>query len=150
MVERSTIERRLTLRLVTYWEHVRGARLMPHENDIDPDAISDLWPHCFLVQMRDVVKTDYNYTYLGPAIFEAYNGDLIHDHDCPLVSPNASKLELHYAEVVATARPVLEENEFVNLSGQRVLFRQCMLPLGTGDRVESIFGGMRFRIIRRT
>jgi len=147
MAEPSPMERRLTLRLLTYWDDLRGDRPMPRENEIDPEVIADLWDNCFLIQVRDIVKSDYNYTYLGSAIRDAYTGGFAGEREpTPLVSPNASKLEMHYAKVIATCKPVLEEGEFPNLSGDIVKFRQCMLPLGSGNEVESIFGGMRFKI----
>ncbi len=46
---------------------------MPAEQDIDPDDIRDLWDSCFLIRVKDLGKADYNYTYLGEAIIEAYH-----------------------------------------------------------------------------
>jgi hypothetical protein len=146
MPERNFVERRLTLRLVAYWERLRGERPMPSENDIDPEDLAELWDFCFLVQVKDLAKKDFNYTYLGSAIVEAYRGGLSGDDPTALVTPDPKKLAFNYTRVINTKLPVIEEGEFSNLRGDTVKFRQCMLPLGQGPEVEAIFGGMRFKI----
>lgn len=139
-------ERRITYRLLAYWEALRGQRPMPEENDVDPDAIADIWDHCFVMQVRDILRKDYIYTYLGPSIAEAFRSGLSVDDAGGMVSPDASRLAPHYQQVLDHARPLVENGEFVNLRGQTVKFRQCLLPLGREGRVEAVFGGMRFKI----
>lgn len=146
MTQESFIERRITARLVAYWERLRDGREMPSENDVDPDHLADLWDYCFLVQVRDLAKQDYNYTYLGSAIVEAYRGGLSANDPSVLVALNANKLASNYAKVIETKKPVLEEGEFCNPSNYLVKFRQCLLPLGHDGQVDAIFGGMRFKI----
>lgn len=146
--KKSFVEQRITFRLLGYWEQLRreNGRPMPSESDIDPDDIQDLWDYCFLVQTRDMYKDDYNYTYLGSAILHAYKGGLSMDNPCGLVSPNANRLALNYSRILETRQPILEEGEFRNVRNQLVKYRQCLLPLGYGDEVDAIFGGMRFKI----
>src|SRR4051812_42763706 len=139
-------ERRITLRLLAYWERLRADRQMPREQDIDPDDIRDLWDNCFLIQVKDLGKADYNYTYLGEAIRNAYRFGLSESDPGGLLSPNAGKLAGGYRKVVATGKPLLEEGEFRNLHNEIIRYRQCLLPLGAGSKVEAVFGGMRFKI----
>ena len=140
-------ERRQSLRLVYYWDKLRGDRTMPVEDDIDPDheAIRDIWDHCFIVQMRDLINKEFNYTYLGPAIVDAYQGTLCGTEHGELVSLNASKLLDAYQEVIDTARPVLYSGECNDAGGGNVKFRQCLLPLGR-QQVEVIFGHMTYGV----
>lgn len=145
MIEQG-FERRINVRLVAYWERIRAGREMPSENDIDPEDLADLWDYCFLIQVRDLAKDDYNYTYLGAAIVEAYRNGLSQDDPGKVVSLNANTLAPNYTRVIDTRRPVMDEGEFLNPHGDTVKFRQCLLPLGHGNTVESIFGGMRFKI----
>ncbi|MFW0776470.1 MAG: PAS domain-containing protein [Rickettsiales bacterium] len=139
-------ERRLTVRLLAYWERLRRGKVMPTEEDIDPDDIEDLWENCFLVHVTDIDKPDYNYTYLGKAIDEAYRGHLSESEASGMVCPQAKWLKEHYLKIVETRKPIVEEGEFTNLNNKIVKFRQCLLPLGTGDEVKAIFGGMRYKI----
>src|ERR1700761_8086466 len=120
------LERRITLRLLGYWERLRKDRDMPTEQDIDPEDIHDLWDSCFLIHVKDLEKSGYNYTYLGQAIEEAYQGGLS-SADPALVSPHASKLSVCYAQIAQTRKPVVDEGEFVNQRNETVKYRQCLL-----------------------
>mgnify|MGYP000551252641 CR=1 FL=1 len=145
-MDSSTTERRITLRLIAYWERLRGDRTMPTEADIDPSDLQDLWGYCFLIHVKDIDKPDYNYTYLGMEIEKAYQGELTDDDIGAVASPNASKLAGSYARVIETRKPLIDEGEFVNLRNETVKYRQCLLPLGEDNKVDAIFGGMRFKI----
>jgi len=138
-------ERRITLRLLAYWEKLRRDRLMPVEDDINPEDIQDLWDSCFLIHVKDLEKPDYNYTYLGEAIARAYyNG--ITDDKFGMMSPHAEAHADCYTKVIDTGKPLVGEGEFRNLHNDLVKYRQCLLPLGENGRIDAIFGGMHFKI----
>lgn len=140
-------ERRQSLRLIHYWDHLRGNRIMPVEDDLDTDheAIHDIWDHCFIVQMRDLINKEFNYTYLGPAIVDAYQEQLKGFNHEKMVSLSASKLISAYREVMVTKRPVIHSGEIDNGRGSMLKFRQSLLPLGKND-VEVIFGHVTFQV----
>jgi hypothetical protein len=140
-------ERRLTQRLYRYWQEKSAGRPFPCENDIDPDELGEDWENCFLVQVRDIVNVqDYNYTYLGPKIMEAYRGHLKDEHNEFMVGPNAHSVSKSFGRVLASRAPVMEEGELTTLSGHKIKYRQCMLPIGTEDGVvEAVFGGLTFK-----
>jgi hypothetical protein len=139
-------ERRITVRLMAYWEKLRMRRAMPTEQDIDPDAIADLWDYCFLVHVSDLGKEGYHYTYLGSEIKKAYQGGLSEVDTNGLVSPNADRLADCYMEIIHGQKPVVDEGQFCNSRGEMVKYRQCLLPLGDDGDVKAIFGGMRYKI----
>lgn len=143
----SFTERRLTERLHHYWLEKSAGKPFPSENDIDPDELIRDWEHCFLVQVRDIVNVqDYNYTFLGAKIMEAYRGNLKDQHNEFMVGPNAHNVSKSFGRVMTTRAPVMEEGELVTLSGNMIKYRQCMLPLGTPEGVlEAIFGGLSFK-----
>ncbi len=142
-------ERRLSLRLLRYWQEKCGSRPMPIENDIDPEQLGEDWEYCFLLQSRDVANIqDYNFTYLGQKIMNAYFDKAIDEHNQFMVGPNAFRLSNHFSRVLETCGPVLDEGEFQTIHGHRVLYRQVLLPLGVeGKGIEAIFGGMNYKII---
>jgi hypothetical protein len=142
----NSAERRITLRLLAYWEKQRRGRLMPEEDDINPDDIRDLWDCCFLLHVTDLQKTDYNYTYLGQAIIDAYHHGVSKGDASGVISPHASALAPGCRQVAETCKPLLEEGEFVNLGQKVIRYRQCLLPLGQDNKVVAVFGGMRFKI----
>lgn len=143
-------ERRLAMRVIHYWDHLRGDRRMPHEDDLDMDheALDDIWEQCFVVQLRDVNtgRPEYNYTHLGTGIVAAYEQELAGTDVNGMVSLNASKLGGAYQEVIDSVSPVLHSGEFDNGSGQLIKFRQCLLPLGHDDEVEVILGYLNYYV----
>ncbi|MCE2926075.1 MAG: PAS domain-containing protein [Rickettsiales bacterium] len=146
MMASSVNERRITVRLMAYWEKLRAGRDMPREQDVDPDAISDLWDYCFLLNVKDMGKEGYQYTYLGPEIKKAYQGGLAEGDTNGLVSPNADRMADCYMEIIHSKAPVVDEGEFRNIRGDMVKYRQCLLPLGEEGDVKAVFGGMRYKI----
>lgn len=142
-------ERRLPHRLLRYWNEIKGDRLMPHENDIDPDVLGGDWDYCFVLQTRDLANvTDYNFTYLGKKIVAAHNDGSLAGADEMLVSTNARMLSSRFERVLETKAPVLEEGEFLTSHNRRVFYRQCILPLGSEQKgVEAFFGGMYFKFL---
>ena len=145
VMESLMMERRITLRLLGYWEKLRGVRTMPMAGDIDPDDIQDLWDNCLLVKVSGADKADYEYTYLGSAIADAYRtgSDNVDDGKPELAT---SSLSAGYRKVVETCKPLLDEGEFYNPNNHLVKYRLCLLPLGEGEKVQAIFGGIRFKI----
>ena len=142
-------ERRLSVRLMRYWDEARAGRALPIENDIDPEILGVDWGYCFLLQARDVANIqDYNFTYLGENIMKAYFDTALDAHNQFMVGPNAFRLSTHFTRVLDSKAPVLDEGEFATMHGRRVLYRQVLLPLGpTADVVEAIFGGMNYKIV---
>ena len=144
-------ERRLSLRLLRYWQEKRGIRALAVESDIDPEELGADWDYCFLLQARDVANIqDYNFTYLGQKIMGAYFDKAIDEHNQFMVGPNAFRLSGHFSRVLESKAPVVDEGEFQTLHGRRVLYRQVLLPLGESpDEVEAIFGAMNYKIADR-
>lgn len=139
-------ERRTSLILLQYWNELRGDRPFPHEDEIDPDRLAEVWGHCFLLQIRDIEEVkDYNYTYLGPKIVQAYNDGVLVPNGT-MITPNANDLAALYNEVIETQDPLMDENEYTNPAGDLIKFRQSMMPLGTPDgKVLAIMGGAWYK-----
>ena len=144
---RLIIERRLTQRVYMYWEGLCRERPMPEEDDIDPDMLGDDWPHCFLLQTRDIEHIEqFNFTYLGGGILEAYTRAGLSPNNLFLVGPDAFRLAPHFTKVIETRLPLIQNGFFFTEDGRKILYRQCLLPIGSKPKkVEAIFGGMLFR-----
>lgn len=142
--------RRIPDLLSAYWDEIRQKRALPAESDVSQEHLEKLgcWKDCFFIQVRDIAKEkDYNYSYLGKAIINAYGEDLTGVSIRAFTSPDAANLEEKYFEVIATARPVINEGEFQNARNLLVRYRQCLVPLGTAEgNVQAILGAMRYRL----
>ena len=145
----NSLHHRAHERLREYWDKLRGVRTFPHESEIDPDEIADIWASCFLISIDDVTKRiGYRYSYLGSELVSAF-GD---DADNPEVAmcllstalvPNTKKLD----EVIQKKQPVIDDGEFLNRYNMIVRYRTCLVPFGYEDgQVSHIFGVMRWRM----
>lgn len=134
--------------LLKYWTKLCSGRQFPHESDIEPDDIADLWDYCFLISLDDVVqRIGYRYSYMGAALVGAFGDDVNNpDMALRLLSttrvPNIKKLE----EVLDKKHPVIDEGEFVNAHHMSVRYRTCIVPLGyENGQVSHLFGVMRWK-----
>jgi len=142
------VERRINLRLLSYWEKLRHGRAMPSEEEVKADDLPDLWDCCFIIRTSDLYKEPANctYSYLGQTIIDSYHQGHTKGDSGKMISPSPANSSQNFRQVIENAKPLLEEGEFNNQNGELVKYRQCLLPLGRGDTVEAIFGGMSFKI----
>ena len=136
---------RIHERLEEYWNSIRGDRRMPEESDVSPESISDIWPNCFLVDVRN---SGYEYDYLGERILDAYGDDLRGRAICEsIVYPHPPKLMETFREVSSKISPVHVEEVFTNAQGVEIKYRSCVLPLTQkgGLEVAFLLGGMKWK-----
>ncbi len=146
MDESLSVERRINLRLLSYWEKLRRGRPMPAHTEINAEDLRDLWDSCFIISVSELSKPDASYHYMGQYIADAYTQGSLKSDASQMVSPKASGASRHFQKVVETGKPLIEEGEFANERSEIVKYRQCLLPLGHGGTVEMIFGGMTFKV----
>jgi hypothetical protein len=141
-------ERRITRRVIDYWQQIAAQQAMPEESLIDCDMLGNDWRHCFLLQTRDMRKIEqFNFTYLGEGIPDAYKAAGVEEDNFCLIGPKAFYLVSHFLYVADNAKPLIEENHFHAANGSKILYRQCMLPIGSKAKgVEGIFGAMLFKV----
>jgi hypothetical protein len=124
-------ERRLVLRLMEFWEARRQGRRFPALADIDPGAIADLWPSCFVLDTARHPSFPY-FHYFGPALAQ-YSGVFLSgksDWTATLLDKAVAK----YREALLRQEPVLIEDELTRFDGRRLLFRSVLLPLSDDQR----------------
>lgn len=139
---------RINEKLQEYWQALRGGRLYPQESDINPEAIRDIWDHCFLVSINEEdLKQGYKYTYLGTGLIEAFGDDLTsRDISARLIETSSQPLIASFEQVIRTGRPFSEESQFTNSPGMVIKYRSCILPLGDNpEKVDYILGAMKWR-----
>src|SRR4051812_19965755 len=135
MLLEASVERRINLRLLSYWEKLRKGRAMPSREEIRKDDLPDLWGSCFLIHASDLYRDKANctYVYLGQDIIDSYHEGHLKGDSGEMISPSAGNSLPHFLQVIQTGKPLLEEGEFNNQDGALVKYRQCLLPLGRGD-----------------
>lgn len=140
--------KRLHERVRQYWQSVKENRPFPREDEIDPMAIADVWEYCFLVNMRKGrVARGFNYEFMGSELMHAYGQNMVSLEHCgPDTAPHIASMLQHLDEVIESGEPAIDESEFDNVNGMRILYRCCLLPLGR-EKPEYILGCMRWKVV---
>jgi hypothetical protein len=142
------IERRLVLRLLGIWRDARGENAFPSLADMRSEALDEIWPHAFLIDVADsgsepVIRE------VG-AEFATYCPD-------PLTSRAISETphDTLAAEALSFVREVLERGvpvsrggRFTGGDGSDLLYRSIVLPLSEdGERITSLIGAVNCRVL---
>lgn len=127
----SRAERRLSLRLLAYWERLRRGEPMAERSHFDAHDIDDLWDDCFLLSISDG-RTQAEH--IGSNIKQSLVSFL--ETDDPLALDQENGLET----MLQSPKPMLHEGELTSRSGRPVRYRLCMLPLGENGTITAILG----------
>jgi hypothetical protein len=149
VVSRSNVsERRLNMRLMAYWQDLRGTSSHARVDRFDPDKIADLWPHCFSVApARNPDRATL--VHVGTAI--AADSGLITDDlvvsDVPADTLLGKALHL-VPEVLKLKYPVVDSGDFKDHLDRPSLYRSILLPLSDAEgKVCLLVGGARAKVI---
>ncbi|AAV86864.1 PAS domain-containing protein [Anaplasma marginale] len=144
-------ERRAINILCSYWDQLRNGRNFPAKEEIDPADIMEIWPYCFMLQVK--VADDgrkYECVYAGEESVRLYKSDLRYyseSENIVIFFPQIVEGLFDYLEsVVDNQRPLIEESEKTTADGSDIKIRQCLLPLGQDNVVDHIIGVVGGRI----
>ncbi len=141
-------ERRMTFRLLSHWQRVRGDKSYPHPDDIRLDDIPELKEFCFIINTRSEDSADYRFDYFGPRLSEIFDGDCINDTIDEAFGSD-SKLEStigFFSKVLEKQEPLSESESFITGS-QRILYRSLIVPISTdGQQIDYLLGTTNFKI----
>jgi hypothetical protein len=139
-------ERRLVLRLLSYWRDVCGDNDMPLPKDIDGSAIPDMWDYSFIINIDGDEGAsfesvgDWHVEFHGKPVVGVSVGDV---GDNTILGHSTSYLD----EVVKRQIPVTYGGEFIDADGNEILYRSILLPLSSdGVNVDAVLGGANCRI----
>jgi len=130
--------------LLDYWNEKRGDRAFPAPNEIKGSELSSVWDSCFIMEVIPQVRQNgYRLVYTGRRLsgdYENDQGTFIKNIVIGFLDSAKDKYEI----VVDTKEPLIEEDVVIK-PDHDLKFRQILLPLGEGEDVTAIFGGMRLR-----
>jgi hypothetical protein len=140
------IERRLVLRLLAHWRGLRGERAFPSFAALEPAAIADIWPHCFILEpaadgsglvvggVGDALDALFGRPLAGRPVAEIAAGSL------PFMATG------YVDEVLAKRAPVSHGGTFARRDGTRLLYRSILLPMSDdGATIYGLLGAMNCR-----
>jgi hypothetical protein len=136
---------RLTDALWNYWNALclKSGKEMPLESQIDPDQLEGFWEDCFLIESTN---HGYAFNYMGENLIEAYGKDLDNETMTKTMLPKNHPVARRYDIVTVQRKPMHDSSEFINSSGQKIYFRQLLLPFADSEgKIKYVLGGMRWK-----
>ncbi len=139
-------ERRLVLRLLTYWRDLQDEFCFPCFADLNPVELDDIWSHCFVL---DLSGND------GDPIFRTVGEAFAGFAECGFGNLKVSELPddtlawlstYYFAEIIEKRAPVSRGGEFTGRDGVKVLYRSILLPMAEdGETISGFFGAANCR-----
>lgn len=143
------LERRLVLRLLSYWRELCGERCYPSFADVDPTAIAEMWRNAFVIEVvgheQDPVirHAGTEFAASSPVSLEGLRLSAVP------AATLASHALSYVQAVIAKGVPISRGGEFVREAGSgrvRVLYRSILLPMSDdGETVSGLLGAANCR-----
>lgn len=128
-------EKRLTVRLMDYWNRLRKDAVVPDYTHFRSGSIDDIWPNCMVLVAEPTGshQNQFRFTYVGAKLEDVcgkdLSGQVAHQRLQSIVA--ATKIVRKIDEVYDTKAPVHDEGQFVNKRSKIVKYRAILLPFGT-------------------
>jgi hypothetical protein len=142
------MERRMVVKLLRYWRELAGAsRSYPSRSELDPRAMGDTWPSCFVLDHSED-RDDPAVEYVGEALGALCGAP---DEGTPASAIAAQSLLAHAASRAGTAVslkvPIVFGGEFRSHGGESLLYRGILAPLGVEPNgVTHLLGAASARV----
>ena len=139
-------EQRMTFRLLSYWQRVRGDKTFPSLAEIAIHEIEDMFHQTFVIKLGDT-EGDHLFEYFGPDLATKFGEDFTGQFviDCMKEASVYNTIGF-YEKVLEVRGPVSESSEF-HLDGNEVRYRTLLLPLANdGMFIDYIIGTTNYKI----
>ncbi len=146
------MEQRLTFRLTTYWNKIKGDRELPHIEQFNQQSVSDLWENCMIVEILEEAPLTYNINYLGKNLhgFIGNNQTSIRFNINSTPNKPLQKLIKKLADNITLKKveAINEEGTFTNHQNKVIRYRSCLLPFNKGkEKITNCIIGISWQVI---
>lgn len=140
-------EQRLTFRLLSYWNRVRGNRSMPMLSDVNISEITEIWHFTFTIDLLD--PGGHKFHYFGPSLASVFGQDYTGEYLADVMEQDGGMLSNtigFYDKVVEKAEPALEAASFYS-EGNEVRYRSIIVPFSTdGTTIDYLVGTTNYKV----
>ena len=145
------LEKRLTARLLSYWDILRKEQVMPEFAALNFSKIDDIRPYCMVLTLEpgvDADNRDYQVKEMGTKLVTLYGENLtgknIHKNNS---QTKASALLRHAGKIITAPAPLEDDGKFINPQNKVVRYRSCLIPFGnpSTQEVTHVLAGRTWR-----
>lgn len=142
-------ERRLSVRLLDYWNELRGDRRYPSPDNIQFEEVPELAEFGFTMSIGEGGASPQIH-YLGSELKAHINmfhaGGTAQDPDNKALSLALNDAIRRYAEVTERQGPVAFESDSFDVPGTQFAYRAIMLPFSRdNERIDFVLGAIRYK-----
>ncbi len=140
------MERRMVLQMLAHWRELCGERAFPSFEDVDPQAIPEIWDNVFVLDLTGC-EDDPMFRLAGDAL-AAVTGSTLRDVRMSEVPENtlAEISTRYYRDVIAKGVPISRGGEFSKSDGKTVFYRGVILPMSDdGETISGLLGAANCR-----
>ncbi len=137
----SPAENRMILQMLGFWKNLCRENNYPSLVDVDPAAIPDIWPLCFVLDVSSDSESPI-FHYIGKsldpdrqidlALLSGLRGTEVAAYRAPPTS--LGQAARNFRQVLAKKAPVSTSGVFVHPSGRTILYRSILLPLSDDQK----------------
>lgn len=142
------LERRMVLRLLHQWREAGGDEGLPRLEDIDREALADVWPECYVLDVADTLQNS-SFHSVGQVFTDQCGADMSGRQISEL--PQNTLLYHSMAQldrVMKKGVPISMGGQFENADGLTVLYRSILLPLSDGQgAINQLLGAANSRVL---
>lgn len=138
-------ERRLTFRLLSYWNRIRGDQDFPRFADVQADALGEVWHYCFIIGMA--TGDAPNFQHFGKELRALFHQDYAGQALGQALQHSPLGQTIGFYEKVCQRRaPVSQASSFV-LEGCEARYRSLIVPLSTDQQeIDYLIGTANYRV----
>jgi hypothetical protein len=140
-------EQRLTFRLLSYWNRIRGSRPVPALSDVNIAEIAEIWHHTFTIDLTDAAG--HRFLYFGPGIASIFGQDYTGEYLATAMEDDGMLANTlgFYEKSMKSGEPAMEGSSFYS-EGNEVRYRSLIVPLSNGesDAVSYLVGTTNYKI----
>lgn len=140
------LERRLVLRLLSYWRDLCGNRHYPSFADVDPAAVADMWSWAFVIEVVGH-ESDPVLRHVGGSLAGLAHQPLVGLRLSAIPSDTLVSHAVSYVRaVIAKGVPISRGGEYMRDGDVRVLYRSILLPMSDdGTTISGVLGAANCR-----
>jgi hypothetical protein len=140
------MERRLVLRLLSYWRELAVDGQLPSFADVDPVQIPDMWANCFVLDVAGQ-PSDPVFRTIGRELAERIGMDIVDNRVSDTPEGSLVHVAVSYLQEVLDKKvPISRGGEFNRPDGMRVLYRSILLPMSDdGENISGLLGAANCR-----
>ena len=142
-------EKRLTTRLINYWERLKKEEPLPRYGWWNPSSINDIWPNCVtIIATSSQNNKNYKYEYVGSKVEGAWGtdvtGEILTDSGNHIF--RGANIVTKLDQISDAHTPLIDNGKFINDKNKVVKYRSCLLPFGSKkDGVTHVVIGLSWK-----